>query len=130
LVDELLVLLKESRVDYTSFFRGLSQACEDDPKNTAPTRGLFDNLAGIDDWISRWRPHGPDAALMDRTNPIYIPRNQLVEEALTAATAADLAPLQQLLSAVSAPFDERAGFERYAAPAPEDFGDYRTFCGT
>jgi serine/tyrosine/threonine adenylyltransferase len=130
LVDELLVLLKESRVDYTSFFRGLSQACGDDPKNTAPTRGLFVNLAGIDQWISRWRRHGPDAALMDRTNPIYIPRNHRVEEALTAATAGDLDLLQRLLSAVNAPFDERAGFERYATPAPEDFGTYQTFCGT
>jgi serine/tyrosine/threonine adenylyltransferase len=130
LVDELLVLLKESRVDYTSFFRGLSQACGDDPKDTEPTRGLFVNLTGIDEWISRWHAHGPDAALMDRTNPIYIPRNQLVEEALTAATAGDLDPLQQLLSAVSAPFDERAGFERYAIPASEDFGTYQTFCGT
>ena len=45
-------------------------------------------------------------------------------------TAGDLDPLQQLLSAVTAPYDERPGLERYAAPAPEDFGDYRTFCGT
>ena len=127
LVDEVLALLKESRVDYTSFFRGLSQAARGDAE---PTRGLFVNLAGLDDWISRWQALGPDAALMDRSNPIYIPRNHLVEEALTAATAGDLGPLQQLLTAVSAPFDERAGFDRYATPAPEDFGDYRTFCGT
>ncbi len=127
LVDEVLALLKESRVDYTSFFRGLSQAARG---HTEPTRGLFINLAGVDEWISRWQELVPDAALMDRSNPIYIPRNHLVEEALTAATAGDLTPLQQLLTAVSAPFDERAGFERYAAPAPEEFGDYRTFCGT
>jgi serine/tyrosine/threonine adenylyltransferase len=31
---------------------------------------------------------------------------------------------------VAAPFDERPGLERYAAPAPVDFGAYRTFCGT
>ena len=127
LVDEVLALLTESRVDYTSFFRGLSQAARG---HAEPTRGLFVNLAGVDDWISRWQALVPDAALMDRSNPIYIPRNHLVEEALTAATAGDLKPLQQLLTAVSAPFDERAGFDRYAAPAPEDFGDYRTFCGT
>ena len=46
---------------------------------------------------------------MDRVNPIYIPRNHLVEEVLTAATAGDLAPLEQLLDAVRSPFDERAG---------------------
>jgi serine/tyrosine/threonine adenylyltransferase len=130
LVEDLLALLNESRVDYTSFFRGLSRACRDDPEGTAPTRGLFINLAGIDGWISRWRALTPDAAVMDRSNPMYIPRNHLVEEALTAATAGELDPLQQLLSAVTAPYDERPGLERYAAPAPEGFGDYRTFCGT
>jgi uncharacterized protein YdiU (UPF0061 family) len=67
---------------------------------------------------------------MDRVNPVYIPRNHLVEEALDAATGGDLQPLGKLLEAVSAPFAERSGLERYAAPAPQDFGAYRTFCGT
>ena len=127
LVDELLALLKESRVDYTSFFRRLSHAARGD---TEPIRGQFINLAGIDDWLSRWRTLNPDAASMDRVNPIYIPRNHLVEEALEAATVGDLNPLQRLLDAVTAPYHERPGLERYAMPAPEDFGDYRTFCGT
>jgi serine/tyrosine/threonine adenylyltransferase len=128
--EELLALLKESRVDYTLVFRALSHSCGDDLGTKAPARGLFINLAGIDEWIARWRALGPDAAAMDRSNPVYIPRNHLVEEALTAATAGDLNPLQQLLTAVSAPYHERPGLERYASPAPEDFGDYRTFCGT
>ncbi|HEY1841577.1 MAG TPA: YdiU family protein [Mycobacterium sp.] len=127
LVGDLLALLKESHVDYTSFFHGLSQACRGDAE---PTRGLFINLAGIDGWLPRWRALSPDAEAMERSNPIYIPRNHLVEEALSAATAGDLDPFQQLLAAVTAPYDKRPGFERYAAPAPEDFGDYRTFCGT
>jgi uncharacterized protein YdiU (UPF0061 family) len=67
---------------------------------------------------------------MDRVNPVYIPRNHLVEEALAAATEGDLGPLERLLDAVSAPYRERPGLERYAEPAPEDFGTYRTFCGT
>jgi uncharacterized protein YdiU (UPF0061 family) len=127
LVDQLLALLAESRVDYTSFFRALSHAARDD---AGPARGLFINLAGIDGWISRWREHDPDPVLMDRGNPVYIPRNHLVEEALAAATAGELAPLEQLLTAVTAPYQERAGLERYAEPAPETFGNYRTFCGT
>ena len=67
---------------------------------------------------------------MDRVNPVYIPRNHHVEEALAAATDGDLAPLHRLLEAVAQPFDERRGLERYAEPAPQDFGAYRTFCGT
>jgi serine/tyrosine/threonine adenylyltransferase len=119
LVDELLLLLKERQVDYTSFFRQLSRAA----------RGAI-GPAGFDDWISRWRALGPDAGSMDRANPIYIPRNHLVEEALSAATAGDLDPLERLLIAVTDPYHERPGLERYASPAPEDFGAYQTFCGT
>jgi uncharacterized protein YdiU (UPF0061 family) len=67
---------------------------------------------------------------MDRVNPVYVPRNHLVEEALAAGTDGDLAPLGRLLDAVSSPFVERPGFERYAEPAPAGAGPYRTFCGT
>ena len=127
LVDELLGLLGESRVDYTSFFRHLGEAARGD---TEPARGLFANLAGFDTWMSSWRALGPDAESMDRANPIYIPRNHLVEEALAAATAGDLRPVEQLLAVVTAPYDQRPGLERYAEPAPGDFGNYQTFCGT
>lgn len=127
LADELLALLKESHVDYTSFFRHLGRAARGDSEGA---RGLFINLAAFDDWLSRWRALGPDAESMDRTNPVYIPRNHLVEEALAAATAGDLDPLTGLLAAVTAPYQEQPGLERYASPAPADFGAYQTFCGT
>jgi uncharacterized protein YdiU (UPF0061 family) len=67
---------------------------------------------------------------MDRVNPVYVPRNHLVEEALAAATAGDLDPLGRLLGAVGHPYDERPGLERYALPAPDGTGPYVTFCGT
>jgi uncharacterized protein YdiU (UPF0061 family) len=127
MVDDVLALLAQSRVDFTSFFRALGEAARGDAE---PARGLFVDLAGFDAWLARWRALGPDAAAMDRVNPIYIPRNHLVEEALTAATAGDLDPLGRLLTAVAAPYEERPGLQRYAEPAPQDFGDYRTFCGT
>lgn len=131
LVNDLLLLLKQNHVDYTSFFRQLGYAARGDNKSDAePARGLFLDLAGFDAWLTRWRALGPDADTMDRTNPIYIPRNHLVEEALAAATAGDLGPLEQLLGAVTAPYAQRPGLERYASPAPEDFGKYQTFCGT
>jgi len=31
---------------------------------------------------------------------------------------------------VTAPYQERPGMARYAEPAADDFGAYRTFCGT
>ena len=127
LVDELLTLLQASRADHTSFFRYLGAAARGDAE---PARGLLLDLAAFDAWLERWRALGPDADVMDRVNPVYIPRNHLVEEALAAATAGDLDPLQRLLDAAAHPYDERPGLERYAAPAPQGFGAYRTFCGT
>ena len=127
LITELLDQLEQSHVDHTSFFRALGRAARGDLE---PARGLFVDLARFDGWLAQWRALGPDAAAMDRVNPVYIPRNHLVEEALAAATDGDLDPLSQLLAAITAPYDERPGLDRYAEPAPDDFGSYRTFCGT
>ncbi len=128
LVAELVALLHANHVDHTSFYRRLAAAARGD---TEPARELFLDLAAIDDWLTRWRSLAPDADAMDRVNPLYIPRNHLVEEALTAATDGDHEPLEHLLAAVTAPYDQRPGLERYAAPAPVDFATtYQTFCGT
>ncbi|NPC44050.1 protein adenylyltransferase SelO family protein [Nocardioides sp. zg-1230] len=124
---ELIALLQADHVDHTSFFRRLGAAARGDAE---PARGMFLDLAGFDAWTTRWLALGPDAAAMDCTNPVYVPRNHLVEEALTAATDGDLAPLDRLLEAVSSPYDERSGLERHAEPAPDSFGAYTTFCGT
>ncbi|HWJ67198.1 MAG TPA: YdiU family protein [Nocardioides sp.] len=122
-----LELLHASHVDHTTFWRRLAGAARGDAE---PVRELFLDLAGIDEWLGEWRALGPDAAAMDAVNPVHIPRNHLVEEALAAAGGGDLAPLGTLLDAVRDPFRPRPGLARYADPAPEDFGRYRTFCGT
>ena len=127
LAEDLLGLLRDGRVDLTTFFRHLGAAARGDAE---PARRAVLDLAGFDAWLQRWRAAGPDPEVMDRVNPVYVPRNQLVEEALTAATAGDLGPLERLLEAVTRPFEERPGLERYALPAPDDAVPYRTFCGT
>jgi uncharacterized protein YdiU (UPF0061 family) len=127
LADDLLALLRANSVDLTSFFRQLGPAARGDAE---PARRLVLDLAGFDAWAQRWRAVSPDADLMDRTNPVVVPRNHLVEEALEAATGGDLQPLERLLDAVTRPYEERPGLERYALPAPDDFGPYRTYCGT
>jgi protein adenylyltransferase len=127
LVDELLDLLRENRVDYTTFFRSLVGAARGDAESV---RSSFPDPTTADGWLTRWTALLPNATLMDGVNPAYIPRNHLVEEALAAATDGDLTAVRQLLEAVTAPFDERPGLERYAQAAPPDFGEYRTFCGT
>lgn len=116
LVEDLVRLLEGERVDYTSFFRRLA-------------RGVVE--PAFEEWAVRWRSLGPDLGAMQQVNPAYIPRNHLLEEALTEAAAGDMGPFDRLLAAVSSPYHERAGFERYAEPAPEDFGRcFQTFCGT
>jgi serine/tyrosine/threonine adenylyltransferase len=71
-------------------------------------------------------------ASMRRANPIYIPRNHRVEEALSAAVLhADLRPFERLVQVLEHPFDERAEDEAFTQPAPtEQTAGYQTFCGT
>jgi uncharacterized protein YdiU (UPF0061 family) len=127
LVEELLTLMRDNHPDHTSFLRSLGAAARGDVE---PARGEVVDLGAFDEWLTRWRALAPDADAMDRVNPLYIPRNHLVEEALTAATGGDLGPFERLVEIVRSPYTERAGLDRYAAPAPQDFGRYRTFCGT
>ena len=138
LVDDLLSLLQTHRVDYTSAFRALAAALRDHGDRLTD---LFDGpLArqALDAWVTRWRlavDTGPTSATavadeMDAVNPVYVPRNHVVEAALGAATDGDLRPLDALLDAVRRPFAERDGLEQFARPAPIGSGRYVTFCGT
>ncbi|MEO6793908.1 MAG: protein adenylyltransferase SelO [Mycobacterium sp.] len=122
-IDQALALLTENAVDYTSFFRALSAAGRGGVGGV-----LADNIFG--DWLTRWRALGPDMDTMEKVNPVYIPRNHLVEEALTAAMRGDLTPVETLLDVLAEPYRERDGLAAYAAAAPPEFGGYRTFCGT
>jgi uncharacterized protein YdiU (UPF0061 family) len=135
LVDDLLTLLRDQRVDSTCTLRALSTAV----RGTGPgPRSRFDDPAAYDRWAGRWQAalarEAQDAIAvadaMDARNPIYIPRNHLVEEALAAASGGDLVPFSDLLHIVSDPFVARPDHERYAEPAPDTFGPYQTFCGT
>ncbi len=125
--EDLLTLLAPGRTDLTSFFRRLSSAARG---RLEPARELVLDLVGFDTWCARWLALDPDPTVMDRANPVYVARNHLVEEALGAAVAGDVAPVTRLIDVLSSPYEERPGLERYAEPAPADFGAYRTFCGT
>ncbi len=128
-------LLGAQRVDLTLAMRSLSFAVRGD---AAPARSLFADPTPFDAWADRWAARrieiGADreatAATMDLVNPIYVPRNHVVEAALAAATDGDLGPFHDLVDVVRSPYRERPEAEAYARPAPEDFGPYRTFCGT
>jgi serine/tyrosine/threonine adenylyltransferase len=124
LAQDFLALLTEHRADHTNSFRALADAA-DDPA-AAPLPEPFAP------WLSRWRaalPPGQGVA-MRAANPLYIPRNHLVERALEAATAGDPRPFEQLLEVLADPFTARPGLEAYARPARPEERVLQTFCGT
>lgn len=119
LLDDLVSLLTEHQPDLTSFNRMLADisSIEDAPSFAV-------------EWVKRWLAHEPNQARMQEINPVYIPRNHLVEEALRAAEDGDTTAFHQLLQVVTSPFERREGLEHYERPAPDEFGDYITYCGT
>ena len=120
LVEDFLGLIEAA--DWTLVFHRLG----------AGDTGLIKDQNGLQAWLSRWqarRGAGWQAA-MAAANPSVIPRNHLVEQALSAATAGDMAPFEALLAAVRTPFGPVAGREAFALPAPSGFGPYVTYCGT
>ncbi|MFT4149471.1 MAG: YdiU family protein [Paracoccaceae bacterium] len=127
LADALLAAMEGQKADWTLTFRRLATAVDGDTTLIAP---LFDDPARLLDWLPRWRARLASEAAdrLKAVNPAVIPRNHLVEEALTAATAGDMAPFDALLAAVTNPFGDRD--DVYALPAPHGFGQYVTFCGT
>ncbi|HET6605837.1 MAG TPA: YdiU family protein [Rhodopila sp.] len=131
LMQTFLKLLAEYGVDFTLGFRGLCDAAEGDPG----MRSMFGDGAAFDAWVTQWqqrRAEGGTApvAEMRRRNPLYIPRNHLVEAAVKAGEAGDYGPFEALVAVLQNPFDFRAGVEAYARPAEEHERVRVTFCGT
>jgi uncharacterized protein YdiU (UPF0061 family) len=133
LIDDLLAMLGTERVDYTIAFRALSAYLR---SNGAPAPAIFGDAQRFAAWVGRWRPRvagDPQAAAdaMDAVNPVYIPRNEKVEEALDAATTGELEPFRVLADVVTQPFTARPGLDAFARPGTGSFAaTFRTFCGT
>jgi uncharacterized protein YdiU (UPF0061 family) len=137
LLNKLTALLEAQALDYTTTMRGLSSLLRGDD---GAFRASLTDAEAFDAWAVDWlaqidkQPEGRAGAAdrMDQVNPRYIPRNHLVEEALSAAIEnQDLTLFNRLLEVVSHPFDEHEGCDAYTQPAPESFtACYKTFCGT
>jgi len=135
LFDTLFAELERHQVDFTLFFRGLATMLRGDG---AELEAQLPDPDAMAPWIADWwerLTHETDAPLeraeaMDAVNPIYIPRNHLVEAALGAAEDGDLTAWLELLEVVGSPYQKRADRALFEAPAPAEFGPYKTFCGT
>jgi uncharacterized protein YdiU (UPF0061 family) len=125
----LLARMHETRADFTATFASLARHASGDAGAAAEPLG---------EWLPAWRARlarqpgtpGEAAARMRRVNPVVIPRNHRVEEAIFAAETGDLAPLHRLLAALRNPFAETPANELYRSGPPAGCGPYRTFCGT
>jgi uncharacterized protein YdiU (UPF0061 family) len=138
LADALLQAMHAGRADFTLSFRRLS-ACAESPAADAALLDLFERAEAMAAWLPRWRERlaaetqSPQAiaARMRAVNPLYIPRNHLVEQAIEAAVEEDdFAPFEALNAVLARPFEAQPGRERYAQPAAPGERVLRTFCGT
>jgi len=129
LIGDFLELLKESKSDFTNSFNDLSHIVKN--KNE-----VFDRR--FDDWFDRWherlkaekRTAEEITSLMRSVNPVYIPRNHRVEEAISAAYVGDMSVCERLMKVLKTPYEEQVGARDYTETAPDDAPTYRTFCGT
>jgi uncharacterized protein YdiU (UPF0061 family) len=138
LAEDLLEQMAINRADFTLTFRKLCDAAAgtDGDKHV---RTLFANPVAYDSWAAGWRRRLEEeqadgqsrAAAMRQVNPAIIPRNHLVEAALDAAmTRQDFNPFEEMLEAVSRPYEDRPGLDLYETPARPEECVARTFCGT
>ena len=120
-----LELLAAQRVDFTLFWRRLSQRAAGMEDSARGVQDLFIDPSAALAWLDTFdRAHAQLPALsqapqMLRTNPAVVLRNHLGELAIRAAQAGDFAPLAQLQSALDAPFEEPLAYPHFTALPPD-----------
>ncbi len=137
LTNDLLGRMAQHQVDFTLMFWRLCDAAADAAQDE-PVRELFVDPTAFDAWAVKWRARlaeeGGDVtarvATMRAANPVFIPRNHRVEEAIAAATAGDFVPFETLAKVLSHPYDDQPEYADYAKPPREDQIVQQTFCGT
>lgn len=131
LIATLLSWMHKNKADYTNTFCSLIK--EDALKNKLFQGSTFLN------WHQQWqtrltqnkKPIELSLNLMRTTNPLIIPRNHKVEEALDAASInGDLVPMYNLLEVLKNPYDDRSEITAYQSPPAPSEHVYQTFCGT
>ncbi|WP_420835122.1 protein adenylyltransferase SelO [Photobacterium aquae] len=127
LYEELFALLASQHVDYTLFFRTLSHIAQPDiPQSASQFRTLFSQLPPLEHWLKHYAQRltlqtSSDEQrrnIMLNNNPKYILRNYLAQQAIEKAEHGDVSMINDLLIALSTPFDEQPHFESLAAMPP------------
>ena len=130
LVDELLMLMKKFKMDYTNTFYFLN----DDTSIKNKICYSKDFLEWKKKWENTIKKRGNIAEakkLMKENNPFIIPRNHIIENVIEKAVDGDLKQLKEFLKIYSKPYNFKDGLEKYMTPSSIKFEEsYQTFCGT
>jgi uncharacterized protein YdiU (UPF0061 family) len=138
LVEDLLKRMADNAADFTLTFRALCAAAADTNADDE-VRALFADPGAYDAWAENWRLRLADEstapaqrqAAMRAVNPAVIPRNHMVEAALSAAVEqGDYVPFENMLAVVAHPFDDQPEATRYRLPPRPEERVLATFCGT
>src|SRR6056297_229200 len=129
LLHTLLSRMQTLRADFTNTFRGLG---------TPSARDEFLEPEGYDAWELDWRDRlGREGAApedrretMNVANPVFIPRNHRIEEAIKAGVEGDYAPFHRLVEVLARPFDDQPEHADLRRPPAEEEVVRQTFCGT
>jgi len=139
LLSDLMRRMAEQRADFTLTFRHLSELAREPTEADAAVRTLFDDPSELDEWVAVWRARlaaeDSDDAMRRETmraaNPVYIPRNHRIEQAIEAVVGrGDLAPVDELLTVLTDPYADHPELRHLAAPPKPEEIVLQTFCGT
>ena len=130
LIIDLLTWMHQNKADYTNTFCFLMNEKVQEDK-------IYKEESFLG-WKQQWKErlklnnNSPEKSLklMRSANPLVIPRNHKVEEALEAANNDDLNPMKNLLKVLEKPYENQEGISEYQFPAPPSDQKYQTFCGT
>tara|TARA_B100000945_G_scaffold102235_1_gene80701 strand:+ start:809 stop:2257 length:1449 start_codon:yes stop_codon:yes gene_type:complete len=126
LISELLKLMELKKADYTNTFAALTM-------NSYSKNSLFTS-SEFESWKKKWKERVKNnensLSIMKESNPIYIPRNHLVESALKSAINGNKEEFDKLLDIMSNTYNYNVKYDKFQT-VPEDFDkSYKTFCGT
>jgi serine/tyrosine/threonine adenylyltransferase len=139
LVEELFEVMAREQADFTLCFRRLADLAQPEGAREGGVGDLFEIPDALLPWLARWRARLEDdslggqqrQAMMYQANPVLIPRNHLVEEAIRAAEdAGDFEPFHALVEVLAEPQSYRPELARYAVPPRPEQVVRQTFCGT
>ncbi len=131
-VRETLAAMAANGIDFTLFFRRLTSLAAGGDEG--PLLELFGDREAGTGWLTQWRArHDPGCESirkMEAANPIYIPRNHRVEQAIAAAGQGDFAPFHALVDLLARPFEAQPGCAHFELPPEPHEEVHETFCGT